>query len=139
MRHALSFAWQTLGLLIAATVGVSAQTLGAPLSKGTDEVAVYRQQCAGGQMITCRILGTMYEDGRGGLQRNEREAVRLHPQACDGGHMFGCVNLAVMYERGRGDLQMDLQFAMRLYHHGCDGDEKRGCQRVEAGKYPDTS
>ncbi len=50
-------------------------------------------------------LGVLYQEGRGGLTKNERETARLFRLAADQGFAPGQVNLGRFYEEGRGGSQ----------------------------------
>jgi TPR repeat protein len=56
----------------------------------------------------------MYEQGRGGLIKDETQAVTLYRLAADQGYASGRVHLASMYERGTG-IGKNLDEAKRLY------------------------
>lgn len=47
-------------------------------------------------------LGEMYENGRGGLRKNEAEAVRWYRKAAEQGYARAQYNLGEMYKNGRG-------------------------------------
>jgi len=66
------------------------------------------------------ILGQMYEHGRGGLPKDDREAVRLYKLAADQGNAIGQTTLGVFYESGRGGLPKDDREAARLYKLAAD-------------------
>jgi uncharacterized membrane protein required for colicin V production len=61
---------------------------------------------------------------RGGLAKDDREAVRLYKLAADQGEATGQANLGDMYRDGRGGLAKDDREAARLYKLAADqGDE----------------
>ena len=56
----------------------------------------------------------MYEQGRGGLPKNDQEAVRLYKLAADQGYAKAQRNLAISYLKGVGGLSKNEQEAARL-------------------------
>jgi TPR repeat protein len=60
-------------------------------------------------------LGFFYENGRGGLPKDDREAARLYKLAADQGNATGQNNLGVLYKDGRGGLSKDDLEALRLF------------------------
>ena len=60
-------------------------------------------------------LGAMYEDGRGGLAKDDREAARLYKLAADQGYAEGQNKLGIFYRDGRGGLEKDEHEAVRLF------------------------
>jgi TPR repeat protein len=60
-------------------------------------------------------LGVFYENGRGGLAKDDREAARLYKLAADRGFPQAQNNLGVFYENGRGGLAKDEREAARLF------------------------
>jgi TPR repeat protein len=61
----------------------------------------------------------MYATGRGGLARDDREAVRLYKLAAEKGSVEGEFNLGVCYEVGRG-VSKDTAEAVRWYRKAAD-------------------
>ena len=51
--------------------------------------------------------GVMYENGRGGLPKDDAQAVSWYRKAADAGNAFGMSRLGFMYEAGRGGLAKD--------------------------------
>jgi TPR repeat protein len=49
----------------------------------------------------------MYENGRGGLPKDDAQAVSWYRKAADAGNAFGMSRLGFMYEAGRGGLAKD--------------------------------
>jgi len=52
-------------------------------------------------------LGVFYAIGRGGLAKDDREALRLFKLAAEQGDPYGNNNLGFFYETGRGGLPKD--------------------------------
>jgi TPR repeat protein len=61
------------------------------------------------------ILGTLYAAGRGGLARDDEEALRLSRLAADQGDGLGHNNIGFFYEFGRGGLPKNDDAAARHY------------------------
>ena len=59
-------------------------------------------------------LGSMYENGQGGLVKNETMAVTLYRKAAEQGLARGQYRLGLMYENGRG-VTKDTSEALKLY------------------------
>jgi hypothetical protein len=60
-------------------------------------------------------LGVMYENGRGGLPKDDAKAVSWYRKAVDAGDGRGMANLGGMYEDGRGGLPKDDAQAVSWY------------------------
>jgi TPR repeat protein len=71
-------------------------------------------------------LGSFYAIGRGGLVRNDDEALRLSRLAAEQGDAFGYNNLGAFYETGRGGLAKDDHEAACLYQLAADNGESWG-------------
>jgi TPR repeat protein len=71
-------------------------------------------------------LGLFYAIGRGGLARNDDEALRLSRLAAEQGDPIGNNNLGFFYETGRGGLAKDDREAARLYQLAADSGESWG-------------
>ena len=59
---------------------------------GQDTDRVHRGRCDGGDLLSCNVLGLMYETGAGGT-RDLTRAVDLYQRVCDGGVAAGCTRL----------------------------------------------
>ena len=57
----------------------------------------------------------MYANGRGGLPKDDAQAVRWFRKAADAGHAGRMTWLGVMYEKGRGGLPKDDAQAVSWY------------------------
>ena len=65
-------------------------------------------------------LGVLYENGRGWVPKDDREAARLFKLAADEGNASGQANLGFFYEDGRGGLPKDDGEAARLFKLSAD-------------------
>jgi len=108
---ALSFA-----AIVAATTGSLAQqsTGTAP----TVDVAALTKACDGGNAVSCRNLGVVYQSGRGAA-RDVVHAATLYQRACDRNDLEACSRLANLYETGLG-VPKDLVHAAALHQSTCD-------------------
>ena len=88
--------------------------------------------CDHGIAGACMRLALLYEQGKGGLQKDAARAVALNRTACDAGHARGCNNLGVMYEKGEGGLTADLKRALALNQKACGAGEPLACNNVGA-------
>jgi TPR repeat protein len=59
-------------------------------------------------------LASFYENSRGGLPKDDREAARLYSLAAAQGNPFAQMALASFYENGRGGLPTDKIYAANL-------------------------
>ena len=66
---------------------------------------VVRQSAEGGDKQAQLMLGTMYEDGLGGLPSDLRDAAYWYEQAAKQGYPKAQYNLGLLYEDGRGVTQ----------------------------------
>jgi TPR repeat protein len=64
-------------------------------------------------------------NGRGGLEKDDREAARLFKLAADQGNAGGQNYLAVFYANGRGGLEQDDREAARLYKLAAENAARR--------------
>src|SRR6202035_2845364 len=69
---------------------------------------------------------TAYAKGSGGVQKDEREAVRLYRLAADRGSSKAQSALAFFYEQGLGGLDKDENEAARRYRLAADQGDARG-------------
>lgn len=75
------------------------------------EPEVLRQSAEAGDKQAQLILGTLYEDGLGGLPADLREAAYWYEQAAKQHYPKAQYNLGLLYEDGRGVTQSDKQAA----------------------------
>lgn len=75
------------------------------------EPEVLRQSAESGDKQAQLMLGTMYEDGIGGLPADLREAAYWYEQAAKQNYPKAQYNLGLLYEDGRGVTQNDKQAA----------------------------
>jgi TPR repeat protein len=85
-----------------------------------DAVLWYRKAADQGYAPAQTNLGSMYEHGRGGLPKDDNEAVRLYRLAAANGFAVAQNNLGFMYAQGRGGLRKDDKEAVRLYRLAAD-------------------
>jgi TPR repeat protein len=71
-------------------------------------------------------LGDLYAAGRGGLAKDDREALRLFKLAAERGDALGNNNLGFFHESGRGGLPKDDGEAARFYKLAADSGEAWG-------------
>jgi TPR repeat protein/ABC-type uncharacterized transport system substrate-binding protein len=75
-------------------------------------------------------LGTFYAIGRGGLARDDEEALRLSRLAADQGDGLGHNNIGFFYESGRGGLPKDDNAAAQHYKFAAEAGEAWGQYNV---------
>jgi TPR repeat protein len=81
-------------------------------------VTLFRRHAERGDALAMAELGRMYEQGRGGLAKDETEAVQWYRRGADAGNGQAMASLAYMYERGRGGLLKDMDEAAQWYRKG---------------------
>ena len=73
-----------------------------------------------GEAVAQATLGSMYEDGLGGLEQDEAEAVKWYRRAAEQGNADAQIRLGVMYEDGRGGLAQDYAEAAKWYRKAAE-------------------
>ena len=87
----------------------------APPKGDAEAQRLFRLATENNDAMAQAYLGSMYENGRGGLVKDEVEAVRLYKLAAAQNYAGGQLGLGYMYESGRGGLSKDEVEAVRLY------------------------
>lgn len=90
------------------------------VQRGEEAFRLLKLAADQGSAIAQLTLGTMYENGQGGLAKNEQEAVRLYKLAVAQGLPIAQDVLGESYEDGTGGLPQDKQEAARLYKLAAD-------------------
>jgi TPR repeat protein len=73
--------------------------------------SLYRRQVDNGDGTAMAYLGRMYEEGRGGLAKDDAEAVLWYRRGAEAGNEPAMASLAYMYEHGHGGLAQDVDEA----------------------------
>jgi hypothetical protein len=81
----------------------------------------YQKAANQGYLIAQLSLAQLYEQGHGGLARNDKEAVHLYKLEADQGNVTAEDRLGVFYRDGRGGLAKSDQEAVRLFKLAADG------------------
>ena len=68
-------------------------------------------------------LGVMYESGRGGLPKDDSQAVSWFRKAVEAGDALGMANLGVMYANGQGGLPKDDSQAVSWYRKAAEAGD----------------
>src|SRR6516162_345513 len=71
-----------------------------------------------GEAVAQATLGSMYEDGLGGLEQDE--AVKWYRRAAEQGNADAQIRLGVMYVDGRGGLAQDDAEAVKWYRRAAE-------------------
>src|SRR5262249_24264893 len=79
-----------------------------------EAVLWYRRAVEANYAAALSNLGDLYENGPGGLAKDEVEAVRLYQLAAAQGSVAGQTGLGLMYANGRGGLAKNDGEAVRL-------------------------
>jgi hypothetical protein len=85
-----------------------------------DESAQYRKAAGQGDVCAQFSLGVMYENGQGGLAKDEAQALSWYQKAADLGDAEAQYNLGVMFWHGRGGLAPDDAQAVTWYRKAAD-------------------
>ena len=85
---------------------------------------LYRRQADGGDGKAMANLGRMYEEGRGGLTKDEAEAAQWYRRGAEAGNGQAMASLGYMYERGRGGLAKSVDEAAQWYRKGADTGDR---------------
>lgn len=81
-------------------------------------VTLYRREADAGNASAMAELGRMYEQGRGGLEKDGTQAVHWYRRGAELGNGQAMASLAYMYERGHGGLAKDMDEAAQWYRKG---------------------
>jgi TPR repeat protein len=90
----------------------------------TVTASLYRKQAEGGSAAAMANLGSMYEEGRGGLTKNDAEAAQWYRRGAEAGSGQAMASLGTMYERGRGGLARNVDEAAQWYRKGADTGDR---------------
>jgi len=90
----------------------------------TVTASLYRRQAEGGNAAAMANLGSLYEDGRGGLTKSDAEAVQWYRRGAEAGSGQAMASLGTMYERGRGGLSKDVDQAAQWYRKGASTGDR---------------
>lgn len=77
-------------------------------------VEYYEKAIAKGSVHAMTLIGLLYQQGQGGLPRDEKKAVALYQQAIDHGDPLAMTRLGELYNQGKGGLPKDHEKAMAL-------------------------
>jgi TPR repeat protein len=79
------------------------------------------------------FLGISYENGKGGLAKDDTQAVRWYRSAADAGDAGGMAFLGEAYERGQGGLEKNPAQAVSWYRKAAqlgDSNAQKALQRL---------
>ena len=75
-------------------------------------------------------LGVCYEDGKGGLTKDEAKAVEWYQKAAEAGNARAMCNLGICYEYGQGGLTKDETKAVEWYQKAAEAGNARAMNRL---------
>ena len=84
---------------------------------------LFRSAAEAGNGEAAFYLATLYFDGRGGLPKDDAQAVSWIRKAAEAGTTTGMINLGVMYESGRGGLPKDDAQAVSWYRKAAEAGD----------------
>lgn len=104
---------------------IEEEVLGAEVKSDLEEVKESRDRAerddAGGQFR----LGWMYEQGRGGLLKDAKQAAEWYRKAAEQGHAQGQMALGRLYETGQG-VALDAEKALAWYRKAAEQGDAEG-------------
>jgi TPR repeat protein len=86
--------------------------------------SLFRRQADSGDGNAMANLGRMYEDGRGGLAKDDAEAVQWYRRGAEARNGQAMASLGYMYEHGRGGLAKSVDDAALWYRRGADTGDR---------------
>lgn len=98
-----------------------------------EDAASCQGACALGDGESCVRLGTLFEEGRGGVPENFESARVFHRKACDMGTGSGCYALALFFKLGKS-IPKNPKKAARYFDKGCKLGYEPACVEVKSGK-----
>lgn len=97
-----------------------------PAPSAPSTPADLEKSCDKGEAKDCLTLGALYEEGKGGVARDESRAANLYEHACTAGNAAGCGELGTLYALGRG-VKQDATKAAALFEKACNGGAPTAC------------
>lgn len=93
---------------------------------------LYKKSCDMGDMDACKSLGDIYNEGRGLVKADHKQARDIYKKSCDAGLGDACFELGHFYKYDK-----DFKKAVELYEFACVNDAPHGCymlaQMYESG------
>ena len=86
---------------------------------------IFQRAAGEGSPEAMRYLASLYERGRGGLAKDDREAARWYRKGADAGDGLAMAKLGVFYLRGTGGLTKNEAEALRWFRKGVDAGDGR--------------
>jgi hypothetical protein len=106
------------------------RVLNLPQPQEANTIEVYRERAASGDAIAQVQLGYLYDHGKSGLAKDQREAARLYTLSANQGNAQAEANLGVFYGDGLGGLAKDEREAARLFKLSADQGDERARNRL---------
>lgn len=94
--------------------------------KNGDAQYVFRRACYGGEYEGCTWLGTMRQDGLGGMRKNPKLANKFFEKGCKEGSALACYKLAANTRAGKGT-NKDKARAKQLFEKACAAGHEPAC------------
>ena len=86
--------------------------------------------CALGHAESCVKLGTLFEEGRGGVPESFESARVFHRKGCDGGAGGGCYAMALFYKLGKS-IPKDPKRAKKYFERACELEFEAACLELK--------
>ena len=87
----------------------------------------FGKNCEYGNISICTTLGTIYENGLNGVEKDIIKAIKYYKKACGANEYEACSNLGTIYMA-----KQEYKKAMELYTKACNGGETMGCNNLGA-------
>jgi len=85
-----------------------------------DALPLFREAADAGDATGMSYMGMMYENGRGGVPKDDAQALDWYRKAAHAGNSSGMYGLGLMYEDGRGGLPKDDAQALDWYRKAAE-------------------
>jgi TPR repeat protein len=95
-----------------------------------EEVEALRRKAEAGDANGMTNLGVMYQNGQGGLAKDETQAVIWYRKAAEAGNTNGMTNLGFMYQNGQGGLEKDDTQAVIWYRKAAEAGNAIGMSNL---------
>jgi TPR repeat protein len=115
-----------LAFVLLATRGDAQEASKAEAFFGKEELSrqaqAHEKGCKKGDAGECFNLALVYQQGLGGVTKNEALAATFFQKACDKGHLDACNNLGIAYAEGQG-VPRDPKLAVAFFDKSCKAND----------------
>jgi uncharacterized protein len=94
-----------------------------------DAQYAFRRACyGGGEYEGCTWLGTLYAEGKGGMNASPKLAVKFFEKGCKEGSAQACFSLGELLKAGKG-MPKDPAKAKELFAKACNAGHEKACKK----------